>query len=179
MKKLISLILALSALCLSLAGCMRHEDEGDAKNVTLSVWAPQEDQADSESWLPKMCDLFNDAHPECDITFKYGVCSEGDAGKNVSQDPEGSADVYFFANDQLGTLIQANAVSRLGGDALRQVQESNSENMIASVTSADGGVYGIPFTGNTWFMYYNKSIFSEEDIKSLDRMLEKGRGNNC
>lgn len=175
MKKLISLILALSALCLSLAGCMRKEDEGDAKKVTLTVWAPQEDQADSESWLPKMCDLFNDAHPEWDITFKYGVCSEGDAGKNVSQDPEGSADVYFFANDQLGTLIQANAVSRLGGDALRQVQESNSENMIASVTSADGGVYGIPFTGNTWFMYYNKSIFSEEDIKSLDRMLEKGK----
>ncbi|MBQ3527284.1 MAG: extracellular solute-binding protein [Clostridia bacterium] len=175
MKKLIALLLCASALCLSLTGCQRKEEGGDSKKVTLTVWGPQEDQQDSNSWLPKMCEMFNDAHPEWDITFKYGVCSEGDAGKNVSQDPEGSADVYFFANDQLGMLIQANAVSRLGGDALKQVKEQNSENMIASVTSTDGGVYGIPFTGNTWFMYYNKSIFSEEDIKSLDRMLEKGK----
>ena len=39
----------------------------------------------------------------------------------------------------------------------------------------DGSVYGFPFTGNTWFMYYDKSVFSDEDIKSLDAMLEKGK----
>lgn len=35
-------------------------------------------------------------------------------------------------------------------------------------------LYGIPFTTNTWFMYYDKSVFSEEDVKNLDTMLEKG-----
>ena len=35
-------------------------------------------------------------------------------------------------------------------------------------------MYGIPFTTNTWYMYYDKSVFSEEDIKNLDRMLEVG-----
>ena len=43
--------------------------------------------------------------------------------------------------------------------------------MVASVTS-DGGVYGVPFTTNTWFMYYDKSVFTEDDVKSLDKMLE-------
>ena len=39
----------------------------------------------------------------------------------------------------------------------------------------DGNLYGVPFTTtNTWFMYYDKSVFSEEDIKNLDTMLEKG-----
>lgn len=38
----------------------------------------------------------------------------------------------------------------------------------------DGDLYGIPFTTNTWFMYYDKSVFSEEDVKNLDTMLEKG-----
>ena len=47
--------------------------------------------------------------------------------------------------------------------------------MIDSVTSTDGGVYGVPFTGNTWFMYYDTSVFSEDDVKSLDTMLEKGK----
>ena len=39
----------------------------------------------------------------------------------------------------------------------------------------NGSVYGFPFTGNTWFMYYDKSVFSDEDIKSLDAMLQKGK----
>ncbi len=175
MKKILSLLFAVLFLATNLTACARRDTEGDKEKITLTVWAPQEDQPDSEGWLPRMCKLFNDAHPEWDITFKYGVCSEGDAGKNVSADPEGSADVYFFANDQLGTLLQAGAVSRLGGDTLKAIKESNSENMIESVTAADGGVYGVPFSGNTWFMFYNKSIFTEEDVKSLETMLSKAK----
>ena len=32
----------------------------------------------------------------------------------------------------------------------------------------------VPFTTNTWYMFYDKSVFSEEDVKNLDTMLEKG-----
>ena len=38
----------------------------------------------------------------------------------------------------------------------------------------DGFLYGVPFTTNTWYMYYDKRVFSEEDAGSLDAMLEKG-----
>ena len=38
-----------------------------------------------------------------------------------------------------------------------------------------GNVYGVPLAGNTWFMYYRKSKFTEEDITSLDAMLAKGK----
>ncbi len=147
----------------------------DPVDVTLTVWGPQEDQADENGWLPTMCQKFAAAHPEWNITWKYGVCSEGDAGKNVTADPSAAADVYFYANDQLGTLMQANAIAQLGGKYLDEVLADNSDSMIASVTGTDGGVYGVPFTANTWFMYYDKSVFSEEDIKSLDTMLEKGK----
>ena len=41
--------------------------------------------------------------------------------------------------------------------------------------TVDGGIYGVPFTTNTWFMYYNKKTFTEDDVKSLDTMLEKGK----
>ncbi len=49
-----------------------------------------------------------------------------------------------------------------------------SQAVVDSVT-VDGSVYGVPFTTNTWFMYYNKNIFSDEDVKSLETMLEKGK----
>ena len=145
----------------------------EAEKITLKVWGPQEDQADAESFLQVACAQFDEAHPEWEIEFVFEVCAEGDAGTMVSKDPSAAADVYAFANDQLGTLIQANGIARLGGDALSQVQADNSETMIQSVTSGDG-VYGVPFTGNTWFMYYDASFYTEEDIKSLDAMMAKG-----
>lgn len=147
----------------------------EVKDITLKVWGPQEDQTDSSGWLPAMCAQFNDAHPEWNITYKFEVCPEGDAGKNVTQDVSAAADVYMFANDQLGTLVQANAIAQLGGSYLEEVVNDNPDTMIESVTSTDGGVYGVPFTGNTWFMYYDTSVFTEDDVKSLDTMLEKGK----
>ena len=194
MKKIFALLLAL-CMVLSLAACgakteapaatekpaetkateAATEAPAEVKDITLKVWGPQEDQVDASSWLPTMCEQFNAAHPEWNITFVYEVCPEGDAGKNVTQDPSAAADVYMFANDQLGTLIQANAIAQLGGKYLDEVVADNSDSMIASVTGTDGGVYGVPFTGNTWFMYYDKSVFTEDDMKSLDTMLEKGK----
>jgi arabinogalactan oligomer/maltooligosaccharide transport system substrate-binding protein len=176
MKKIIALLLAL-VMVFGMVACGTKTEEPaktEVENITLTVWGPQEDQADENSFLQKATAAFAAAHPEWNITFKYGVCSEGDAGKNVTQDPAAAADVYMFANDQLGTLIQANAIAKLGGAALEQVKNSNSETMIKSVSDADGNVYGIPFTGNTWFMYYDSSKLTADDIKSLDAMMAKG-----
>ena len=194
MKKIIALLLAV-VMVLGLAACgsapaaeetkapeaaAPAETEAaapaEAEKITLKVWGPSEDQTPQEgqtvSFLEAACEAFDEAHPEWDIEFVFEVCSEGDAGTMVTKDPSAAADVYAFANDQLGTLLQANAIARLGGDVLAQVQADNSETMVASVTSGEG-VYGVPFTGNTWFMFYDKSVYTEEDIKSLDAMMAK------
>ncbi len=142
----------------------------EVQDITLKVWGPNEDQATEDSFLQTACKLFAEQHPEWNITFVFEVCAEGDAGGMVTKDPSAAADVYMYANDQLGALLQANAIARLGGDVEAQVKADNSETMVASV-SKDGALYGVPFTGNTWFMYYDKSVYSEEDIKSLDAMM--------
>lgn len=146
----------------------------EVEEVTLKIWAPQEDQVDGKGWLNEMLAKFEAAHPEYKITWDIGVCSEGDAGNNVKADPEAAGDVYFFANDQMGTLLQANALAKLGGSYLDQVKNDNNETLLKTVTYADGNVYGFPMTNNTWFLYYNKDMLTEEDVKSLDTMLAKG-----
>ena len=191
MKKIIALLLVL-AMALSLVACGgSSEPAADApvadapaadapaadaapEAITLKVWAPQEDQVDDSSWLNVMLKKFEEAHPEYAITWDVGVCSEGDAKTLVGADPAAAADVYMYANDQLGELVTQGALAKLGGDYLAQVQNDVSATYVNTVTNTDGGVYGFPVACNTWFMYYNKSIFTEEDIKSLDTMLEKG-----
>lgn len=179
MKKITSMILVLAmALGLMACGCSdttettKEAANGEPKAIKLTVWGPQAELGENnDGWLPTWCESFDEAHPEWDITFTYEVCGEGEAGTKVTKDPSAAGDVYFFANDQLGTLLQANAIARLGGAVLDQIKADNTAEMVASVTSGDG-VYGVPFTTNTWFMYYDKSVFSEEDVKSLDKMLE-------
>lgn len=144
----------------------------EALTAELTVWCPAEDQ--ESGWINKMLDNFKAAHPNWNLTFKTETCSEGDAGKNVTQDPTVAGDVYFFANDQLIDLINNDAIAKMGGSAADYIKSTNSEKVVATVTQ-NGDIYGIPFTDNTWFMYYNKSIFTEDDVKSLDKMLEKGK----
>ena len=143
--------------------------------ATIKVWSPSEDQsAENGNWLGTMCDAFNEAHPNWNLTFEYGVCAEGDAKTQVGQDPTAAADVYMFANDQLTDLIAANGIAKLGGETESYVKETNSQAIVDSVT-VDGAVYGVPFTTNTWFMYYDKSAFTEDEVKNLDTMLAKDK----
>ena len=143
--------------------------------ATITVWGPAEDQAeDYGEWLQSRCEAFNELHVNWDLTFEYGTCSEGDAGKTITQDPSASADVYMFANDQIQMLIDANAIAELGGKTVDYIKKTNSEAIVDSV-SVDDCVYGVPFTTNTWYMFYDKTVFDEDDVKNLDTMLEKGK----
>lgn len=169
-----------AALCMTavlavtgFAGCSRGSAE-DREQVRLMVWSPSEDQSkDSGEWLQNTCEDFADLHPEWDITFVYGVADEATAATQVAQDPEASADVFMYANDTLTVMTDANALAKFGGKYREEIEATNSEEVLSSLIKEDN-LYGVPFTTNTWFMYYDKSVFSEEDIKNLDLMLEKG-----
>ena len=130
-KKILATVLASAMVAGCLTGCGSNEAESTTEGTsaavedteeassesaevedepwsgTLTVWSPQEDQ--DTGWLSAQCDAFNEAHPNWDITFEYGVCAEGDAKSTVTQDVEGSADVYMLANDNIPDLVGANA----------------------------------------------------------------------
>ena len=146
------------------------EKEDEAWEGDLTVWSPQEDQ--DTNWLQDQCEAFAAEHPNWKINFNYGVCAEGEAKDNVTKDVEAAADVYMLANDNIPDLVSAGALSELGGDYLGYVTSTNSDSILASVTYNDS-VVAFPFTSNTWFMYYDKSVFSEDDVKNFDTMLEK------
>lgn len=167
-------VMTLGLTATSLTGCGSDSADGVAESVRLMVWSPQNDQSkDSGEWLQTMCNNFAEEHPEWDITFVYGVADEASAAGQVSQDPEASADVFMFANDTLTTMTDANALAKFGGKYREEIESTNSQEVLDSLIM-DGDLYGVPFTTNTWFMYYDKSVFSEEDVKNLDTMLEKG-----
>ena len=174
-KKAVGLAAAV-AMLVPMAACGDSNASGESKpsqtqSANLTVWGPSEDS----EWLKDMEEAFGKAHPEYKVTWKNSVVAEGDAAKTVKTDPTAAADVYMFANDQLGDLLNQNAIAPVNDVVSQQVKEQNSQTMVDSVTGTDGKIYGVPYTSNTYFMYYNKDKFSANDAKSLDTMLEKGK----
>ena len=143
--------------------------------IVVTVWSPQEDQSNENGrWLQTECEAFEAAHPEWKLSFRYGVCPESDVKANVVTDPAAAADVFLISNDQIPDLNKAVGIAELGGTRVDAIKASNSQTAVDTVTY-EGGVYGVPFTANTWFMYYDRSVFSEDDITSLDTMLAKDK----
>ena len=133
-KKMLSILLSASIAATCMLGCGASSQQADSKaaaggsdggKITLKVWAPQEDQKPSDKYpngiVPYLCDKFKEAHPEWDITFDYGVMSEGDVAKEALKDLDQTADVYMFANDQIPTLVEAGAIAKLGGKAVEDM----------------------------------------------------------
>lgn len=135
------------------------------KAVDLKVWCANED----DEFMKATIEKFKAANPGTEYNFTVEPVSEGDALTAVQKDLELTADVFHFAGDQLVTL-QKNA-------ALYKIPSSFVEGLGLSAGclgagQIDGAQYGIPFTPNTYFMYYDSSVYTEEDVKSVTNMLK-------
>ena len=141
-----------------------------AQDVTLTMWGAEEDQ----DLLREISDKFIEKYGNYGgkITINLGTQSESTAKDTVLTDPTAAADVYAFADDQLNELVKAGALQEVQLNA----DDVKNRNTPASVDAAtmDGKLYAYPLTAdNGYFMFYDKSFFTEDDVKSLDTMMEK------
>ncbi len=161
-----------------LAGCggSANGTEGGSQasgpeDITLTVWCPQ-NQIDS-GLMAEQQKAFAEANKDkWNITWETAPVGEDNAKTEILKDVDAAADVFFYANDQVQELVAAGAIARLGGDTEKMVNETIASAVVDTV-KVDGALYGIPFTHNTFFMYYDKTLLTEEDIKSLDAIVAK------
>ena len=183
MKKAIALTLA-GAMALSLAACggsasvaasestaAESVATGAVEDVTLTMWGAEEDQ----DLLRQISDKFIEENKDkVNLTINIGVQSESECKDTVLNDPEAAADVYAFADDQLNQLVAAGALQEIPAEM--NLEDVKTRNSPASVDAAtiDGKLYAYPLTAdNGYFMFYDSSFYTEEDVQSLDTMLEK------
>ncbi|NLW79050.1 MAG: extracellular solute-binding protein [Ruminococcaceae bacterium] len=136
------------------------------ENISLRVWGPQEEQA----LLKEMCEAFAAENPDNTYTFEYGVVGENDARDRFLEDPAAAADVFMFANDHLRDLVKASALY----EVTRNRDDIISRNVEGSVAAAslDEALYAYPMTAdNGYFLYYDSSVLSEDDVQTLDGIL--------
>ena len=186
MKKVLALVLAL-VMIFALAACGQQAAPAPAANdqpaassggselagtYDITVWVP-----DAEVELRKaMIDEFNKSNAD-GIVFNATVqnVSESEAATQMITDVEAGADLYNFANDQYARLVQANALSKLGTQAVEIVKAGNSPAAVAADTIG-GEMYAYPLTDNGFFMFYDKSVIPEDAVGSMDAIIAACEG---
>lgn len=135
--------------------------------VKLTVWASEEDQDFTQGLL----DSFKTKYSDVTFDITLGAKSEADAKDSVLADVEAAPDVYAFADDQINELVKGGALQEVANTYTYNVKGENLEGSVEAAT-LDGKLYAYPMTAdNGYFMYYDKSVFSESDVESLDQMI--------
>ncbi|MBD5111104.1 MAG: extracellular solute-binding protein [Ruminococcaceae bacterium] len=144
--------------------------ENPEKDVKLKVWYPSEEKA----MVEKLCEEFKAAHPDQNIEFTYGVVG-GDAAKDeIIKDKDNAADVFFFSPDHTEAMVDAGVIAPVTRNK-QTIIDRNLEESSKSVTVGDE-LYGYPVNSKTYILYYDKSKFTEDEVKSLDTMVSKDLG---
>lgn len=158
-------------LVFSLTACGNKDKEDgsktDGEKVSLKVWGAQEEQ----DFLKERIEAFKKENPDMNLEVELGVVGEPDARDQVLQDIDAAADIFAFANDQINDLVEAGALYEITKNK-EKITEENVEGSVEAAT-VDGSLYAYPMTAdNGYFLYYDSSVFSEEDVQSLDKMVE-------
>ncbi len=184
MKKAIAIVLTLMlVLSMALAGCGGEDtpdtpntpsspdtpstpNDGEVQDVKLKVWVPEEEKPTME----KLIETFKAAHPEYNLTVELSITGIDEANSLLKTDADSAADIFQVASGGITELSSKGLLLPIVyGDAMSLFPDGP----ISAVTGADGMQYAVPFTANTFFMYYDKTMFTEEEAKSLDAMLAK------
>ena len=173
MKRATALFLALllSVLPILLTSCRR-----DGGKEEILVWVAEE----IVDFTKAQCEVFLKNNPDVAEKYKIKVSAMGEdeTATQMLTDVESGADVYSFSQDQLGRLVQAGALAKLGGSYLSDVKSQNDEGSVKAVTLGET-VYAYPLTSdNGYFLYYDKSVV--KDPSTLDGILKdcKAAGKN-
>ena len=149
---------------------------GEVTDITLKVWCPS-NQIDT-GILAQQQEAFQAEHPEWNLSWDVTAVGEDTCQESVLRDVEAAADVYFFSSDQLPDLVSAGAIAQLGGSTAEMV-ENNMAPAVVDTAKLDGKLYAIPFTHNTFFMFYDKTLLGEDDIKTMESIMAADTPDNA
>lgn len=171
MKKRVCRLL-IGILCtVSLTGCDKAQktnssDSGNQK-VELVVWGAEEDK----ELMTQIIQSFQTNYQgQADFQISFEVQGESQCKDVLLGGLEEGADVFTFADDQVNALAAAGAL-----DPIENADEIRSKNLSSAVEAAtvNNQLYAYPLTAdNGYFLYYNKQYISEEQVKTLDGILD-------
>ncbi len=173
-KSICRLFLCLPCAAL-LFGCKTDKNASDGsapEKVELVVWGAEEDTQLMNTMIQNFQNAYRD---QADFQISFEVQGEAGCKDALLSGLEEGADIFTFADDQLNALAAAGAL-----DPIPNAEGIQNANLSSAVDAAtvNNKLYAYPLTAdNGYFLYYNKQYFTEEQIATLDGILETAAAN--
>ena len=175
MSKILSLLLVVVMIAACFAACTPAENDEPNPNADLAgtyditMWVSEKEGVADQ--FQQQIAAFMAANPGIVINAQIEGVTEADAGSKVVADVATAPDIYCFAQDQLARLVQAAALAAPGKAATETIKANNDAGSVAAASVA-GTLYAYPMTSdNGYYLYYDKSIISEEDADSMEAII--------
>lgn len=135
--------------------------------VSLTVWAEET----NNELLGKMIESFKQEYAgQAEFDIQIVTSADAEARGRILGDIHNAADVFTFADDQLSSLAAGGALAKVPN--AEEIKAANLEGSVAAASIGDT-LFAYPMSAdNGFFLYYDKTYFTEEDVQSLDRILE-------
>lgn len=148
-------------------------EKTEPQKVELVVWGAEEDK----ELMDQIIQGFQDKYQgQADFQILFEVQGESQCKDVLIGGLEEGADVFTFADDQLNALAAAGAL-----DPIENADEIRGRNLASAVEAAtvNDQLYAYPLTAdNGYFLYYNKKYITEEQVKTLDGILQAAAAND-
>lgn len=144
-----------------------EDAEVDDGVVSLKIWCDDIELEVYEEIVNKFV-AEHESEAQFEIVFEHiGV---GDCKDILLRDVNNAADIFVFPDDQLLALVTSGVLEPIENS--EEIKDLYLEGAIEA-GSVNGDMYAYPLTAdNGYFLYYDKNYFTEEDVESLDRILE-------
>lgn len=143
---------------------------GEVEQVNLKVWVPEEEMEITQ----EMCEAFDEAYPQFECNFEIAVVGIDESVNSLEADAELAADVFQIPSGSISQCVEAGLIYPITAEA-DTINSLYGEGALAACTK-DDLLYAVPFSPNSWFMFYNKDLYTEEEVKNLDTMMAKDLG---
>ena len=159
----------ISGLSIS-GGGIADDDDGieDAGTYDVKIWV---DDKIVELTKSQIGQFVAAAGGKYTINATIEPVGEASAASSMLQDVQDGADLFCFAQDQLSRLKVAGALAKLSNSYVNSLTEEMGEEAVNAARVNDD-VYAFPITSdNGYFLYYDKSVISDEDAKDMSKIL--------
>ena len=190
MSRILCLILAIVMMLSCLVACKKPDqgntpdtgDQGNQPGTEVDPYAELAGEYNITMWVSEIegvsaqfqeqIKAFEAKYSGIKINAEIEGVTEADAATKVVADVNSAPDIYCFAQDQLARLIQAAALAAPIEKVANEVKASHDAGSIAAASVA-GSLYAYPLTAdNGFYMFYDKSLITEEDAESMEKLIE-------
>ncbi len=174
MKKILATLLA-SAMVFTAIGGLAACGGSDDSGPVLKVWCPQEAISGYEKIVPQ----FKEKYPDyAKYTIKFEAKGEGTVQTALGKDPSTGADVFFIPSDHLYKLYNRNVLQALPDD-YKALVTARDEAFTYEFATINDKIMAFPATNdNGYFLYYDSTELTAEDVRSLDTIQSVAKAKN-